>query len=161
MSNYPFNVEMYNSVLKAEVVKLAIIAIVLTLIFVFVIVYSAIQIKSDKTKKTPYIQLFLAIVIGVFLLISLSSQISLLTKDIAEETYVQYKGSANIRAERQIIFGGIPTGYTEYIISFEQEGKAVELAMRKDYGLIGSVEEIYIVYSQQSNFVLEFVEGKT
>lgn len=157
MPDYPYDVQLYNSSLKMEIIKLSMIAIVLILIFVYMIISSAIQIKRNKTKKTTWILLFATIAIGVFLSIPLVSQISLFTKDIKEETYIQYIGPATIREECQIIFGGIPTGYAEYIISFQQEGKYVELATRKDYGLNGGVEKLYIVYSQHSGFILEFL----
>jgi len=158
MPDYPYNVEIYTSLLTSEMTKLIIIAIVLALIFTFVIVYSALQIKEDKYKKIPYIQLVLSVVIGVFLLFSLGSQISAFAKDISCEEYIQYVGSVDIKEERQIIFGGIPTGYTEYIISFEQNGKKVELAERKDYGLSGHVEKVYIVYAENTKFILDLVE---
>lgn len=158
MPNYPYNVEIYTSLLKSEMTKLTIIAIALALIFIFVIVYSALQIKNDRTQKMPYIQLVLSVVIGLFLLFALGSQISAFAKDVTNAAYIQYVGPVDIREEGQIILGGIPTGYTEYIISFEQDGKNVELAMRKDYGLRGYVEKVYIVYAQNANFILELVE---
>ena len=100
----------------------------------------------------------MAIIVFIFLLIPLSSQISSFTKDIVEQKYVQYEGPANVRAERKIILGGIPTGYTEYIISFEYNGEQIELSMRKDPGIEGNVEKIYIAYSQYSEFILEITE---
>lgn len=158
MQNHSYNIDLYSSALKSEVIKLYIVATVLSILFIFVIVCSIIQIKKEKTKKIPYVQLLVAIIVFIFLLIPLSSQISSFTKDIVEQKYVQYEGPANVRAERKIILGGIPTGYTEYIISFEYNGEQIELSMRKDPGIEGNVEKIYIAYSQYSEFILEITE---
>ena len=158
MLNYPYDVGAYTSTLKSEVTKLTSIAIILALIFIFAIVYFAVQIKKDRRKKAPYFYSLLSIMIGTLLLFSLGSQIGTFTKDITEKTYIQYVGPVNVREDHQIVFGGIPTGYTEYIISFEQDGKNVELAMRKDHGRRGYIENVYIVYAKHSNFILELVE---
>ena len=154
MTNHSYNVDL----LKSEVIKLWIVAVVLSILFIFVIVCSIIQIKKEKTKKSPYVQLFVAIIVFIFLLIPLSSQISSFTKDIVEQKYVQYEGPANIRAERKTILGGIPTGYTEYIVSFEHNGEQIELSTRKDPGIYGDIEKIYITYSQHSDSILEITE---
>lgn len=153
------NIDLYNSILKSKVTQLAIIAIVLCIIFIAIIVYSIIQIKEDKTKKFPYFQLIAMIVIFIFLGISLGSQIMSFTKDINEEAYILYEGPAAVREKRQVILGGrLPTAYTEYIISFEQDGEQLELSTRKNYGFDNNVEKIYIVYSKHSNYILEIKE---
>lgn len=158
MPNHFYNIENYESTLKSELTKLTIIAVILSLLFIAIIVYSIIQIKNDKAKKFPYVQIIGSIALFVFLATSLSLQIISYTKDIAEETYIQYEGPANIRTERRIVFGGIPTGYNEYIISFKHNGELVELSTRKECGLIGDVEKIYIVYSKHSKYIFEIVE---
>lgn len=156
MQNRFYDIGKCESILKSEVIKLIIVAVFLVILFVSVIVYSIIQIKNDKSKKLPYIQLVSSAIILVFLSISLGSQILSYTKDIDEKTYQQYEGPAHIRTERQIVLGGIPTGYTEYIISFEQNGAEIELAMRKVCDSVGDVDKIYIVYSIYSNYIIEF-----
>lgn len=158
MPNYIYDTEAYTSVLKSELTKLSVIAVILALIFVFIIVYSAFQIKEDKYKKIPYIQLVLSAVIGVFLLFSLGTQISAFAKDISNEAYIQYEGSVDIREEDHVVFGSLPTGYTEYIISFQQNCENVELAMREDCGLRGHVKNVYIVYAENTKFILDIVE---
>lgn len=158
MPNYSYDIEKYESILKSEVMKLSIIAIVLLVLFSVIIVYSILQIKDDQTKKLSYIQLIAVIVLLVFLGISLGSQILSYKKDITEKSYMQYDGPANIRIEHQVILGGIPTGYNEYIISFNHDGNQVELFMRKDCGLSGDIDKVYIVYSKYSNYVFEIVE---
>lgn len=152
------SIDLYNSILKSEVTQLAIIAIVLCIIFIAIIVYSIIQIKKDKTKKFPYFQLIAMLVIFIFLGISLGSQIMSFAKDINEEAYILYEGTAAVREKQQVILGGLPTGYTEYIISFEQDGEQLELSTRKNYGFDNNVEKIYIVYSKHSNYILEIKE---
>ena len=71
-------------------------------------------------------------------------------------SFVEYKGSAKIESRKQFVFGGIPTSYTEYVISFEQDGKEVELVTKKRPDLIGDVDEIFIVYAKHSEFVIDF-----
>lgn len=158
MPNYSYDIENYESILKSEVMKLSIIAVILLILFAVIIIYSILQIKNDRTKKSPYIQLIGAIVLLVFLVISLGSQILSYTKDITEKSYMQYEGPANIRTEHQVIFGGIPTGYNEYIVSFNHDGNQIELSMRKDCGLSGDIDKVYIVYSKYSNYVFEIVD---
>lgn len=158
MPNHTYNIKDYETVLKNEVSKLAIILIVLCLLFIAIIIFSVIQIKKDKTKKLPYIQLIASIALFVFLAVFLTIQIVSYVKDISEKTYLQYEGPVNIRIERQVIFGGIPTAYDEYIVSFEHNGEHIELSMRKNYGLIGDIENVYIVYSKHSNYIIEFVK---
>ena len=152
------NVDSYTSTLKSEVTQLTIIAAVLLIMFVAIIVYSIFQIKKDRTKKLPYVQLISAIVILIFLGVSLGSQIVSFSKDINEEAYVLYEGPATVREERQLIFGALTTGYTEYIISFEHNGELIELSMRKDHGFSGDIEKIHVVYSKHSNYILEIKE---
>ena len=152
------NVDSYTSTLKSEVTQLTIIAAVLLIMFVAIIVYSIFQIKKDRTKKLPYVQLISAIVILLFLGVSLGSQIVSFSKDINEEAYVLYEGPATVREERQLILGALTTGYTEYIISFEHNGELIELSMRKDHGFSGDIEKIYVVYSKHSNYILEIKE---
>ena len=155
MPNLLNNIDKYTSTLKSELIKLIIIALLLAIIFIAFIVYSILQIKKDKSKKFPYIQLISVIAIFIFLGISLGSQMASFAKDIKEEAYVLYEGPATVREERQVIFGGLPTGYTEYIISFEQDGKQIELSTRKNCGFEYNIEKIYIVYSKHSNYILE------
>ena len=149
------DIDSYNSALKSELTKLIIVAVVLFIIFIGISVYSIVQIKKDKSKKLPYVQLVVTVVMFAFLGISLGSQISSFAKDIDQEAYVLYEGPATVREEHQVVFGDLPTGYTEYIISFEQDGEQIELSMRKDYELYENIEKIYIVYSKHSNYILE------
>jgi hypothetical protein len=96
------------------------------------------------------------VLVFIFLSISLAAQIFSYNKDIAENSYIQYEGSAKIQTRKQIIFGGIPTGYTEYVVSFELNGEQVELYMRKDPNLVGDVDEIFVIYSEHSKYIIEF-----
>lgn len=158
MTSYSYNIEKYESLLKSEMVNLTIIAVVLALLFIAIIVFSIAQIKGDKTKKMPYVQLAGSIVVFVFLAFSLGSQIISYEKDIAEKAYIQYEGPATLKTKRQIIFGGLPTGYNEYVVSFEQDGDQIELYTRKDLGFIGDIEKLYVVYSKYSNYIFEITQ---
>ena len=158
MSNHSYNVEAYNASLQAEVNKLWGIGIVLLIVLIAMIVYSIILIKEDKTKKFPYIQLIGVVVISIFLTISFGSSIVSYSKDISEEAYVQYEGPATISKRRKVVLGNIPTWYDEYIVSFDNNGEQVVLSTRKDYETEGNIENLYIVYAQNSGEILEFVE---
>ena len=133
-----------------------IIAIVLLILFVVVIVISAVQIKNDKSKKLPYIQIVSAFILFAFLFISLINQISSYSKDLSLNSYVQYEGTAKIYTRKQLNFSGIPTGYTEYIVSFELNGEQIELYTRKEPDFIGDVENIFIVYANHSKHIINF-----
>ena len=85
MPNYSYDIKNCESILKSEVVKLSIIALILLLLFAGIIIYSIVQIKSDRMKKSPYIQLIGAVVLIVFLAIALGSHILSNETDIAEE----------------------------------------------------------------------------
>lgn len=158
MSNHSYNVEAYNASLQAEVNKLWGIGIVLLIVLIAMIVYSIVLIKEDKTKKFPYIQLIGVVVISIFLTISFGSSIVSYSKDISEEAYVQYEGPATISKRRKVVLGNIPTWYDEYIVSFDNNGEQVVLSTRKDYETEGNIENLYIVYAQNSGEILEFVE---
>lgn len=155
MSNHSYDVETYNATLQSEVNKLWGIGIVLLIVLIAMIVYSIVLIKEDKTKKFPYIQLIGVVVISAFLTISFSSSIISYSKDISEEAYIQYEGPATISKRR--IFG---TWLDEYVISFNNNGEQVTLSTRKDYETEGNIEKLYIVYAQNSEEILEFVNDK-
>ena len=116
--------------------------------------------QKNRKNKLPYIQIIGATLLLVFLAITLGSQITSYAKDISEKSYIQYEGPASVRTEHQVVFGGIPTGYNEYIISFNHKWKQIELYIRKDPGISGNIDEIYIVYSNHSNFVFEIVDRR-
>lgn len=158
MSNHSYNVEAYNASLQAEVKKLWGIGIVLLIVLIAIIVYSIVLIKEDRTKKFPYIQLIGVVVISIFLTISFGSSIVSYSKDISEEAYVQYEGPATISKRRKVVLGNIPTWYDEYVVSFDNNGEQVVLSTRKDYETEGNIENLYIVYAQNSGKILEFVE---
>lgn len=77
-------------------------------------------------------------------------------KDLAQDSYVVYQGAATIQTKREVRYGGIPTAYTEYVISFEQAGKKIELYTRKDPDRIGDIDDVFIVYAEHSNYMIEF-----
>lgn len=158
MSNHSYNVEAYNASLQAEVNKLWGIGIVLLIVLIAMIVYSIVLIKEDRTKKFPYIQLIGVVVISIFLTISFGSSIVSYSKDISEEAYVQYEGPATISKRRKVVLGNIPTWYDEYVVSFDNNCEQVVLSTRKDYETEGNIENLYIVYAQNSGEILEFVE---
>ena len=158
MSNHSYNVEAYNASLQAEVNKLWGIGIALLIVLIAMIVYSIVLIKEDRTKKFPYIQLIGVVVISIFLTISFGSSIVSYSKDISEEAYVQYEGPATISKRRKVVLGNIPTWYDEYVVSFDNNGEQVVLSTRKDYETEGNIENLYIVYAQNSGEILEFVE---
>ena len=158
MSNHSYDVEAYNAVLQSELKKLWGIGIVLLLVLIAIVVYSIVLIKEDKTKKFPYVQLIGVIVISVFLIASFSSSIVSYSKDLSVEAYIQYEGPATISKRRKVVFGNIPTWYNEYVVSFNNNGERVALSTRRDYGTEGVVENLYIVYAQNSGEILEFIE---
>ena len=158
MSNHSYNVEAYNASLQAEVNKLWGIGIVLLIVLIAMIVYSIVLIKEDRTKKFSYIQLIGVVVVSIFLTISFGSSIVSYSKDISEEAYVQYEGPATISKRKKVVLGNIPTWYDEYVVSFDNNGEQVVLSTRKDYGIEGNIENLYIVYAQNSGEILEFVE---
>ena len=55
MQNHSYDAELYRSILKSEVIKSSIIAIVLMVLFTSIIVYYIIRIKKDKAKKSVYV----------------------------------------------------------------------------------------------------------
>ena len=158
MSNHSYDVGTYNAALQSELKKLYGIGIVLLIVLIAIVVYSIVLIKEDKTKKFPYVQLIGVIVISVFLITSFTSSIISYSKDISEEAYIQYEGPATITKRRKVVFGNTPTWYNEYVVSFNNNGERVALSTRRDYGTEGVVENLYIVYAQNSGEILEFIE---
>lgn len=158
MPERSYDVGSYNLTLRSEVNELWCIGILLLIVLIAMIVYSAVLIREDMKKKFPYIQLIAVVVISVFLITSFGSSIISHYKDISEEAYIQYEGPATISKRRQVVFGNIPTWHNEYIISFNNNGEQVELSTRKDYGTEGDIENLYIVYAKNSGIILEFTE---
>ena len=158
MANHSYDVETYNAVLQSELKKLWGIGIVLLIVLIAIVVYSIVLIKEDKTKKFPYIQLIGVVVVSVFLIASFSSSIVSYSKDLSVEAYIQYEGPATISKRRKVVFGNIPTWYNEYVVSFNNNGERVMLSTRRDYEREGNIENLYIVYAQNSGEILEFIE---
>lgn len=159
MSNYSYDINECISALKTELTMLIIIAIVLPILFISAMIFSASEIKDNKTKKSPYVKiiaLIALIVVFCFMFVSLGRGIASCSDDLTQRSFVEYKGPAKIESRKQFVFGGIPTSYTEYVISFEQDGKEVELVTKKRPDLIGDVDEIFIVYAKHSEFVIDF-----
>ncbi len=158
MSNHSYDVETYNATLQSELNKLWGIGIVLLIVLIAMLVYSIVLIKEDRTKKFPYVQLIGVVLISVFLITSFGYSVVLHSKDIAQEAYIQYEGPATISKRRKVVLGDIPTWYNEYVVSFDNNGEQVTLSTRKDYGTEGDIENLYIVYAQNTGKILEFVE---
>lgn len=153
MPSRPFNIDKYNTLLKSEVTKLTVILIVLFILFVCVIILSINQKKRNK--KAAYVQLVLTLIIFPFLLVSLITQIGSFNKDITSNAYIQYEGPVSIQTKKQLILGGINSAYTEYIISFEYRSMQYELSVNKNYGFSGNTDNLYIVFSEHSKYILE------
>jgi len=49
-------------------------------------------------------------------------------------------------------------GHYEYKISFNNNGEQITLSTRKNYKAEGDIENLYIVYAQNSGEILEFSE---
>lgn len=158
MSNHSYDVEAYNATLQSEVNKLWVIGILLLIVLIAMVVYSIVLIKEDKTKKIPYVQLIGVVVVSVFLIISFGHSVILHSKDIDEEAYIQYEGPATISKKRKVVLGNIPTWYNEYIVSFDNNGEQVTLSTKKNYENEGDIENLYIVYAQNTGIILEFIE---
>ena len=158
MSNNPFDVESYNATMQFEVIKLFGIGILLLVVLITMVVFSIVLIKADKTKKIPYVQLVVVVVISILLITSFGASIISYSKDISKEAYIQYEGPATISKRRKVILGNIPTWYDEYVVSFDNNGEHITLSTRKNYMVDGDIENLYIVYAQNSGEILEFID---
>ena len=159
MPNHSYSVETYNASLQSEINKLWIIGIGLLIVLIAIVAYSIVILKEDKTKILPYVQLIGAVVVSVLLITSFSSTIISYYKDISQEAYIQYEGSATISKRRKVVLGNIPTWYNEYVVSFYNNGEQVTLSTRRDYETEGNIEHLYIVYAQNSGEILVFSES--
>ena len=164
MSGHLYDVDKCRTLLKSQVTILTLVAVGLLVLFVSVVVLSIVEIKNGKKKKgkakklpyVPYVQIAVALVIFCFLSVCLGNQIGTFLKDLNQDSYVVYQGTATVRTKREVRYGGIPTAYTEYVISFEQAGKKIELYTRKEPKRTGDVDEVFIVYAEHSNYMIEF-----
>ena len=159
-----YKVDLYTSILKTELVQLTIIAIILGAIFITIIIGDLKQRKkfkqrkNNKSKNILYLKLFFVIEIFVLIFVSLFTQIVSYSRDIHSKAYVYYEGPANIRAKRETVYGGIPTIYTEYIISFKSGSNTVELSTRQDPKINGDIDKICIEYSKYSKFIFNITQ---
>jgi len=158
MPNHTYDVEVYNNIMQAELNELWGIGALLLIVLIAMVVYSVVLIREDMKKKFSYIQLIGVVLVSVFLMISFGSSIVSYSTDLHEEAYIQYEGPATISKRRKVVLGNIPTWYNEYYVSFNNNGEKVELSTRKDYEKEGNIENLYIVYAQNSGEILEFVE---
>ena len=158
MPNHTYNVEAYNDIMQAELNKLWGIGALLLIVLIAIVVYSIVLIREDKKKKFPYIQLIGVVLVSIFLMVSFGSSIVSYSTDLHEEAYIEYEGPATISKRRKVVLGNIPTWYNEYVISFDNNGKQVELTTRNDYDKEGNIEQLYIVYAEKSGEILELVE---
>ena len=158
MPNHTYNVEAYNDIMQAELNKLWGIGALLLIVLIAIVVYSVVLIREDKKKKFPYIQLIGVVLVSIFLMVSFGSSIVSYSTDLHEEAYIEYEGPATISKRRKVVLGNIPTWYNEYVISFDNNGKQVELTTRNDYDKEGNIEQLYIVYAEKSGEILELVE---
>ena len=169
MSGHLYDVDKCRTLLKSQVTILTLVAVGLLVLFVSVVVLSIVEIKNgkkknDKKKKgkvkklpyVPYVQIAVALIVFCFLSVCLGNQMGTFLKDLAQDSYVVYQGAATIQTKREVRYGGIPTAYTEYVISFEQAGKKIELYTRKDPDRIGDIDDVFIVYAEHSNYMIEF-----
>lgn len=169
MSNHLYDVDKCRMLLKSQVTILTLVAIGLFILFVSVVVWSIVEIKNEKKKNdkkkkgkvkklpyVPYVQIAVALIVFCFLSVCLGNQMGTFLKDLAQDSYVVYQGAATIQTKREVRYGGIPTAYTEYVISFEQAGKKIELYTRKDPDRIGDIDDVFIVYAEHSNYMIEF-----
>lgn len=148
------NIEKYDSILKTELVKLAVVFGVLLLLLACVVWIYIPQMKKRKRKST-YIQLGLLVLVFSFLLVSLGIQIGSYGKDLADHSYIRYERAIQVRKRRQWVLGGVPTSYSEYEISFEYEGVRYALFATRDPGADGEADNYYIVFSEHSECILE------
>lgn len=158
MPNHTYDVEGYNSIMQTELNELWGIGVLLLIVLIAMVVYSVVLIREDKKKKLPYIQLICVLLVSVFLMVSFGASIVSYSTDLTGEAYIQYEGPATISKRRKVVLGNIPTWYNEYVISFDNNGKQVELTTRKDYDKEGNIEQLYIVYAENSGEILELVE---
>ena len=158
MPNHTYDVEVYNNIMQAELNELWGIGALLLIVLIAMVVYSVVLIREDMKKKFSYIQLIGVVLVSVFLMVSFGSSIVSYSTDLHEEAYIQYEGPATISKRRKVVLGNIPTWYNEYYVSFNNNGEKVELSTRKDYEKEGNIENLYIVYAQNSGEILEFVE---
>ena len=160
MPNHTYNVEAYNDIMQAELNKLWGIGALLLIVLIAIVVYSIVLIKEDKKKKFTYIQLIGVVLVSVFLMVSFGSSIVSYSTDLHEEAYIQYEGPATISKRRKVVLGNIPTWYNEYYVSFNNNGEKVELSTRKDYEKEGNIENLYIVYAQNSGEIFVAESGE-
>ena len=158
MPNHTYDAEVYNDIMQTELNKLWGIGALLLIVLIAIVVYSVVLIREDKKKKFPYIQLIGVVLVSIFLMVSFGSSIVSYSTDLHEEAYIEYEGPATISKRRKVVLGNIPTWYNEYYVSFNNNGEKVELSTRKDYEKEGNIENLYIVYAQNSGEILEFVE---
>ena len=158
MPNHTYDVEAYNDIMQTELNKLWGIGALLLIVMIAMVVYSVVLIREDKKKKFPYIQLIGVVLISVFLVASFGPSIVSYSTDLDEEAYIQYEGPATITKRRKVVLGNIPTWYNEYFVSFNNNGEQVALSTRRDYETEGDIENLYIVYAQNSGVILEFTK---
>lgn len=159
MLNYSYDINVCMSALRSELTKLIIAAVLLLVVFTAAMIFSVSEIKDGKKqkkqkKKWPYVQAAVLSIVFCLLLFFMGRQIVFYSEDLTQSSFAEYKGPATIKERKLAI--GFKSVQTEYVISFEQDGREVELLVKKEPDRIGDVDEIFIVYAVHSEVVIEF-----
>lgn len=153
MPNRPYNVEEYETALKAILIESTIFAALFLVLFVALITMAIHSYRGQKKPKKWSLVINLMIVVFAFALIgsSLGSKILSCHKDINEQAYIQYEGIATFEEDTSIA----SRARRPYSIFFEQNGVQVELYASNIRESINNIEEVYIVYSKHAGAIIE------
>lgn len=152
---YPHSVVTYTAKLQSEATRLTVIAVASAALLILSLVCFVPQIRKAPRKKGAYLALFCFALLTVVLLSTCVPRLFSYSKDIAEESYVQYLGPVEIEEEQPKILGCIPMGEAQYRISFEQDGKRVELQTEKDATPWEQTDRVCVIYGQSSGHLFK------
>ena len=152
MLNRLENTEHYDAIMRSSLIQYSVLAAALVLLFIILLVQTINMIRQGRTKKWPYAQLVGYILIFTLIGNTVGSRVICHAKDISEQAYIQYEGAATTKLDRTIV-GGVT--HNNHTISFESNGKQVELFLEETPPFIGNFNEVYLVYAKRSRVVLE------
>ena len=147
MNNPYYSTEQCEEILNRYAKLTGIISAVILLLSIACVIWCIIRIEKTKTLKTrlaAIFELIFAISISCVLLFNFAPKFISVTRDLREQSYIQYEGPATIISE-EVVDDDSFSWWTKYYASFKHNGKTIEARI---YGHeeCDHYDKVYITY---------------
>ena len=157
MNDPYYSIEQCEEILNRYAKLTGIISAVILLLSIACVIWCIILIEKKKTLKArafAILDLFIVICVACILLYNVAPQFISTTRDIREQSYIQYEGPATIISEEVVDYNSF-SWWTKYYASFKHNGKTIEARI---YGHeeCDHYDKVYITYGKHSKYAIQF-----